>query len=91
MRLANLIGLETTRIAGHRILRHVALMLREQPNPLQYEIYRRMTPERRLAISEQLYWSAREMKSAWLRQQHPEWSEPRIKEEVTRLFRNAST
>lgn len=63
----------------------------EQPGPEQIAIYRRMTPERRLAIAEQLYWEARELKAAWLRSQHPDWPEKRVAREVTRIFSNART
>lgn len=63
----------------------------EQTSPEQFEIYRRMKPERRLAIAEGLYWTAREMKMAWLRSQHADWSEEQLKREVTRIFSNART
>jgi len=63
----------------------------EQTSPEQIESFRRMTPERRLALAEQLYWSAREMKAAWLRAQHADWSEERVSREVTRIFSNART
>jgi len=63
----------------------------EQPSPEQIEIYRRMTPERRLALAEQLYWSARRMKAAWLRDQHPDWPEEQLKAEVRRIFVHART
>jgi len=36
----------------------------EQTSRDQIEIYRRMTPGRRLEVAEQLYWSARRMKVA---------------------------
>ena len=37
----------------------------EQASPEQLAIFRQMTPERRLSLAEQLYWSARELKAAW--------------------------
>lgn len=61
----------------------------DAPSPEQIEIYRRMTPGRRLEIAEQLYWTAREMKTAWLRSQHPEWSDEHLAQEVTRIFSHA--
>jgi hypothetical protein len=61
----------------------------EQTSPEQIEAFRRMPPERRLALAEQLYWSARELKAAWLRAQHPEWSEAEVAREVTRIFLHA--
>ncbi|HEU0039014.1 MAG TPA: hypothetical protein VFR76_07050 [Verrucomicrobiae bacterium] len=63
----------------------------EQPSPEQFAIYRRMSPERRLALAEGLYWTAREMKAAWLRTQHADWSEEQVLREVTRIFSNART
>jgi hypothetical protein len=63
----------------------------EQTAPEQIAILRRMTPERRLALAEGLYWTAREMKKAWLRAQHPGWSDEQVSREVTRIFRNART
>jgi hypothetical protein len=61
----------------------------EQTSPEQIESFRRMPPERRLALAEQLYWSARELKAAWLRAQHPDWSEAQVSREVTRVFLHA--
>jgi hypothetical protein len=65
------------------------MLLDEQPDPKQIEIYRNMTPQQRFDISEKLYWSAREWKASALRAQHRDWSEKQISEEVTRIFRNA--
>lgn len=61
----------------------------ERPSPEQVEIYRRMTPGRRLEIAEQLCWTAREMKAAWLQAQHPDWSEAQVAQEVARIFSHA--
>jgi hypothetical protein len=61
----------------------------DNPSPEQIEIYRRMTPGRRLELAENLYWSARRLKSAWLRSLHPDWSEEAVEAEVTRLFSHA--
>jgi hypothetical protein len=63
----------------------------EQTSPEQFEAYRRMTAERRLAIAEQLYWTARELKAAGVRAHHPDWSEEAVSREVTRLFAHART
>jgi len=68
-----------------------AMLPDEQSTPEQIAIYRQMTPERRLLLAEQLYWSAREIKAAWLRAQHTDWSEEQIAREVTRAFTNART
>ena len=63
----------------------------EQSTPEQIAIYRQMTPERRLSLAEQLYWSAREIKAAGLRAEHADWSEEKIAREVTRAFTHART
>jgi hypothetical protein len=63
----------------------------EQASPEQIAILRRMTPERRLALAEGLFWTAREMKAAWLRGLHPDWSEEDVAREVTRIFSHART
>jgi hypothetical protein len=58
----------------------------EQTSPEQIEIYRRMTPGRRLEVAEQLYWSARKLKTAGVRSQHPDWPEEKVSAEVNRIF-----
>jgi hypothetical protein len=63
----------------------------EQTSPEQFAIYRRMTPEHRLAQAEKLYWTARAMKMAWLRARHPEWPQEKVSDEVTRIFSHART
>ena len=47
----------------------------EQPGPEQIKALRAMTGEERLEAAERLYWSARKMKAAGLRCQHPDWPE----------------
>lgn len=63
----------------------------EQPSTEQIAIYRRMKPERRLAIAEGLYWTARKLKAAGLRAHHPDWSDEQVAREVTQIFRHART
>ena len=65
------------------------MLVDEQTSPEQFEAYRRMTPERRLALAEQLYWSARELKAAGVRSHHPDWTEEQVAREVTRIFLHA--
>ena len=62
------------------------MLLDEQTTPEQFEIYRRMTPEQRLRIAERMYWSARKLKTAGVRSQHPDWTESQVRAEVNRLF-----
>lgn len=59
--------------------------LSEAEDP-QVEIFRRMTPEQKLRAAERLYWSARELKAAWFRHEHPEWSEQQVKKAVRDVF-----
>jgi len=48
-----------------------------------------MTPERRLALAEGLCWMARDMKAAWLRTLHADWTEEQVAQEVARIFSHA--
>ena len=63
----------------------------DDPSSRQIEIYRRMTPGRRLEVAEQLYWSARELKRAWFRTQHPDWTVAEVEAAVTRNFSHAGS
>jgi hypothetical protein len=58
------------------------MLLDGQPGPEQVAILHRMTSERRFALAEGLSWTAREMKKAWLRAQHPDWTDDQIAREV---------
>jgi len=63
----------------------------EQASPKQIEILRAMRGEQRLRLAEHLYWSARKLKVAGLRAQHPDWSEEQLNAEVRRIFLHART
>ncbi len=63
----------------------------ETSSPEQIEIFRAMTGERRLQLAEQLYWSARKLKLAGLRAQHPDWTKEQLNAEVRRVFLHART
>jgi hypothetical protein len=65
------------------------MLVDDQASPEQIEIYRSMSPGRRLEVAEQLYWSARRMKAAWLKSLHPEWTDGQVEAEVTRNFSHA--
>ncbi len=65
--------------------------MRVNAREIQIEIFRKMTPEKKLRLSMSLYWSARRLKASWLRQQHPDWSEEQVEKEVTEIFKNART
>ena len=58
---------------------------------IQREIYRRMTPEEKLRIAFKMNLEARELKAAWLKQQHPDWSQEQIDNKVREIFLHART
>ena len=60
-------------------------------HPEQKRIYQAMTPEQKLRITTRLYWTARELKAAGLRRQHPEWTEQQIDQKVREIFLYART
>jgi len=53
---------------------------------IQIEIYKKMTPAQKRKVSRDLYWSARRLKAAWLRQIHPDWTEEQVQNEVREIF-----
>jgi hypothetical protein len=59
--------------------------------PEQIKIFRSMTPERKLELAMDLYESARRLKEAALKQQHPDWDEDTIRRTVRELFLHASS
>ena len=63
----------------------------EHSSPEQVAALRAMTGQRRLRLAEQLYWSARRLKAAGLRSQHPDWPEQRLNDEARLIFRHART
>lgn len=67
------------------------MLAEEQASPEQIAIFRRMTPEQRWRAAHRLYWTCRRHKAAFLRSQHPDWTEPRVEDEVRRIFQNART
>jgi len=58
-------------------------------HPEQKRILKTMTPSQKLKAAMDLYYSAKELKAAGLRYQHPDWTEERIREEVREIFRHA--
>jgi hypothetical protein len=63
----------------------------EQASPAQIEALRKMTPERRWRAAHLLYWTMRRHKTAFLRSQHPEWSDEQLYTTVRDIFLNART
>jgi hypothetical protein len=79
-------------LASRKSLAHIALMLAdEQTSAKQLAIFRRMTPEQRWRAARRLYWSCRRHKAAFLRSQHPDWTDQRVANEVRSIFLNART
>ncbi|MBW2223489.1 MAG: hypothetical protein JRF54_04580 [Deltaproteobacteria bacterium] len=48
--------------------------------------FREMTPGERWGAARDLYWSMRRFKEAFIRQQHPEWSDDRVAAAVSEAF-----
>ncbi len=59
--------------------------------PEYIAVLRRMTGEQKLRAATRLYWGAREIKAARLRQLHPDWSEEQVQKEVREIFMYAVT
>jgi hypothetical protein len=61
----------------------------EQTSPEQFALLRAMPGERRLQLAEEMFWSARRLKAAGVRHQHPDWPEEKVIAEVNRIFLHA--
>ena len=55
-------------------------------HPAQIKAYKSMTPAQKLDVSLKLYHSAKALKAAALKQQHPDWSAEAIKKKVNEIF-----
>jgi Rv0078B-related antitoxin len=51
----------------------------------------RMTGQQKLRTAFLLYWGARKLKAAALRQEHPDWSEEQVQQKVKEIFLHATT
>lgn len=60
-------------------------------HPEQQKTFKDMSPEKKLKLALDLYYSARMLKEAGLKQQHPDWSESQIKEKTREFFLYART
>ena len=60
-------------------------------HPEQRKAYQAMTPAQKLRVALDLYHSARQIKAAALKNQHPEWSLEKINQEVREIFLYART
>jgi hypothetical protein len=61
----------------------------DEPHPEQVRAIRAMSLDRRLAVGMSLLKSARRMRRAALRQQHPQWKDAEIEEALRRWTRDA--
>jgi len=52
---------------------------------------RSMTGEQKIKTAFRMYWSARKLKAAFLRQQHPGWTEEEVQKKVKEIFMYAVT
>ena len=60
-------------------------------SPEYLESLRRMTGEQKLRTAMALYWSARKLKAARIREQHPTWTEEQVQQRVKEIFTHAVT
>jgi len=59
--------------------------------PEYISMLRGMSGEQKLRSAMALYWTARKIKAARLRELHPDWSEDQVQAEVKRIFLHAVT
>ncbi len=52
---------------------------------------RRMTGEQKVRAAFGLYWTARKIKAARIREQHPGWTEEQVQQRVKEIFTHAVT
>jgi len=58
----------------------------EKLTPQEIEIFKNMSPEKKLKIVNDMYFTAYRLKYEALKQQHMEWEDQKIKKEITRIF-----
>ena len=63
----------------------------DQVSPEYRKTLRELSGEQKLQTSFALYWEARRVKAARLREQHPDWSEGQIEQRVKEIFMHAVT
>ena len=63
----------------------------EKLTPEYAAALRRMTGAQKLRAAAHLYWTARKIKAAGLRAQHPDWTEEQIQQKVKEIFMHAVT
>ncbi len=63
----------------------------DQVSPEYRDSLRKLSGEQKLRTSFALYWEARRVKAARLRQQHPDWFDAQIEQRVKEIFMYAVT
>jgi len=58
---------------------------------MQNQILAKMSPEKKLEVAMQLYYSARELKAAGVKADHPDWDERQVQHAVREAFLYART
>ena len=61
----------------------------DAPDPAQMRRFAAMTPDERWAIAQALQRTARAVKRAGVRAEHPDWTDEQVLEEVRRQFLRA--
>ncbi len=59
--------------------------------PEYVSMLRRLSGQQKLRTAFAMYWSARALKAAGLRDQHPDWSEEQVQQKVKEIFLHATT
>ena len=73
---------------GHRVFCRI---MASNVTPEYVATLRRMTPAQKSRAAAALYWSARKLKAAGLRMQHPDWTEEKVQQKVKEIFMHAVT
>lgn len=55
-------------------------------NKYAIERFKSMSAEQKLNLSLQLYYSAKELKRSWLRNQHVDWTDQQIEMKLRKIF-----
>ena len=63
----------------------------DEQDDIQIRVLRGMPAEEKFRAATRLYWSARRWKAAWIRHQHPDWTEEQVQQAVREAFANART
>ena len=53
--------------------------------------FKTMAADEKLNLSLNLYYSARDLKRAWLKLCHPDWDDKAVEEELKKIFMDART